>query len=51
VVQCQRFQYELSQLLPLAAFIGMGILFYFMGRRTREAPVDITFSEELERDA
>jgi len=51
VVQCQRFQYEMSQLIPLAIFIGMGVIFYFLGRRTREASVDIPFAEELELDA
>jgi amino acid transporter len=51
VAQCQRFQYELSQLVPLAAFIGLGVLFYFMGKRTREQPVDISFADELELDA
>ena len=51
VIQCQRFQYELSQLVPLAIFIGIGVLFYVMGSRTRKAVVDISFDAELEQDA
>ncbi len=51
VIQCQRFQYELSQLVPLAIFIGIGVLFYVMGSRTRKAVVDIPFDAELEQDA
>jgi amino acid transporter len=51
VVHCQRFQYELSQLVPLAIFVGMGVVFYFMGKRTREQEVDIPFEAELAQDA
>jgi len=51
VIQCQRFQYELSQLVPLAIFIGIGVLFYVMGSRTRKDVVDIPFDAELEQDA
>jgi amino acid transporter len=51
VVQCQRFQYEMSQLIPLAFFIGIGILFYVMGSRTREEPVDVSFADELAMDS
>ena len=32
----QRLQYELSQLIPLAAMVLIGLLFYALGRRTRQ---------------
>ena len=32
----QRLQYELSQLVPLAAMVLIGLLFYALGRRTRQ---------------
>jgi hypothetical protein len=31
----QRWQYEASQLIPLAAFIALGVLFYALGAPTR----------------
>jgi amino acid transporter len=46
----QRLQFELSQFVPLAFFLGMGVVFYLMGKRTREQVVDIPFSEELAKD-
>ncbi|MGA8457034.1 MAG: APC family permease [Streptosporangiaceae bacterium] len=39
----QRLQYELSQLIPLGAMMLIGLLFYALGRRTRQqqaAPAD-----------
>ena len=43
----QRLQYELSQIVPLAVIIVVGIVFYFLGSKTRQevvtepiAPVD-----------
>jgi len=36
----QRLQYELSQLIPLAAIIVIGIIFYFLGSRTRRDVVE-----------
>jgi len=36
----QRQQYELSQLIPLAAIIVIGIIFYFLGSRTRRDVVE-----------
>jgi len=32
----QRLQYERSQLIPLAAMVLIGLLFYVLGRRTRQ---------------
>jgi hypothetical protein len=32
----QRLQYELSQLIPLAVMVLIGLLFYALGRRTRQ---------------
>lgn len=37
----QRLLYELSQLLPLAVIIGIGLIFYALGRPTREQPAAI----------
>jgi amino acid transporter len=47
----ERLQYELTQFVPLLIFIGIGVVFYLMGERTREEPVDITFEQELAQDA
>lgn len=35
----QRAQYELTQLLPMAAIVLLGLVFYALGRTTRSAPV------------
>ena len=32
----ERLQYELSQIVPLLVLFAVGVLFYFMGRQTRE---------------
>lgn len=37
----QRLQYELSQLIPLAAMFGLGFLFYLAGTPTRRNEVEI----------
>ena len=31
----QRLQYELTQIVPLAVIIGIGVVFYFLGGKTR----------------
>jgi hypothetical protein len=31
----QRLQYELTQIVPLAVIIGVGVVFYFLGGKTR----------------
>ena len=31
----QRLQYELTQIVPLAVIIGVGVIFYFLGGKTR----------------
>ena len=36
----QRQQYELSQLIPLAVIVVIGIIFYFLGTSTREQVVE-----------
>lgn len=35
----QRLQFELSQIIPLLAVVGIGVVFYALGKPTREAPV------------
>ena len=40
----QRLQFELSQLIPLAFFIGLGILFYYLGTPTRRQQVDVALT-------
>jgi amino acid transporter len=42
----QRLQYELSQLVPLGLFIGIGILFYALGTPTRRRKVLINLDDE-----
>jgi glutamate:GABA antiporter len=37
----QRWQYEASQFIPLAFFIGLGILFYVLGAPTRKRQVTV----------
>jgi glutamate:GABA antiporter len=34
----QRLQYELSQVIPLAVIVVIGVAFYLMGARTRQHP-------------
>jgi amino acid transporter len=47
----ERWQFEMTQIVPLLFFFGVGVLFYVMGKRTREQAVDIPFEEELALDA
>ena len=42
----QRLQYELTQLLPLLFFVGVGIVFYLVGGRTRRDMVDVRIAAE-----
>jgi amino acid transporter len=44
----QRLQFELSQFIPLAIFVGLGVLFYILGKPTRQAQADIPLSAGLE---
>jgi amino acid transporter len=39
--QGQRWSYEASQLLPLVLIIGLGLLFYALGAKTRAQQVDV----------
>jgi hypothetical protein len=36
----QRLQFELSQIVPLLAVVALGLLFYALGKPTREASAD-----------
>jgi amino acid transporter len=40
----QRLQFELSQFIPLAAFLALGLLFYVLGAPTRRSQVDISLA-------
>ena len=42
-----RFQYEVTQILPLLLFIGVGILFYVAGASTRERMVRVPIEAEM----
>jgi amino acid transporter len=42
----QRLQYELTQLLPLLFFVGVGVVFYLVGGRTRRDMVDVPVAAE-----
>jgi amino acid transporter len=37
----ERLQYELSQIVPLIVLIAVGVVFYLLGRTTREQTVDM----------
>ena len=41
----QRWQYEASQIIPLAFFIGLGILFYILGAPTRRKEVTVSLDQ------
>ena len=41
-----RLQFELSQFIPLAAILLIGVVFYVLGHKTRAQMVEIPFSEE-----
>ncbi len=42
-----RLQYEATQLLPLLAFLVIGLLFYAAGRSTREHMVEVPIEVEM----
>jgi hypothetical protein len=42
----QRFQYEVAQLVPLAVFVGIGVLFYALGAPTRRQEVQVSLADE-----
>jgi glutamate:GABA antiporter len=42
----QRWQYEASQFIPLLFFIGLGVLFYFLGAPTRRQLVEVPIAAE-----
>ncbi len=44
----QRLQFELSQFIPLAFFIGLGVLFYILGAPTRREAVDLPLAAAVE---
>jgi len=44
----ERLQFELSQFIPLAIFIGLGVLFYVLGAPTRKAAVDLPLGAAIE---
>jgi amino acid transporter len=39
--------YELSQIVPLIVMIGLGLLFYALGTKTRRSQVDIPLDETI----
>jgi glutamate:GABA antiporter len=39
--------YELSQIVPLIVMVGLGLLFYALGTKTRRAQVDIPLDESI----
>ena len=47
----ERWQFEMTQIIPLLLFFGLGFFFYYLGSRTRRESVDIPFEEELAIDA
>jgi len=47
----ERWQFEMTQIVPLLLFFGLGLVFYYLGSRTRDESVDIPFEEELAIDA
>jgi amino acid transporter len=44
----QRLQFELSQFVPLAIFLGFGVLFYVLGAPTRRASVEVPLGASIE---
>ena len=42
----QRLQYETAQLVPLMIFVGIGVLFYVLGAKTRREQVHISLLDE-----
>jgi glutamate:GABA antiporter len=45
--QHDRTGYELSQLVPLGVMVGLGLLFYALGSKTRRAQVDVSLDESM----
>ena len=41
-----RLQFELSQFIPLAVILLIGVAFYLLGRKTRAQVVEIPFADE-----
>jgi glutamate:GABA antiporter len=41
-----RLQFELSQFIPLAVILLIGVAFYILGRKTRAQMVEIPFADE-----
>ena len=46
-----RWQFEMTQIVPLLIFFGIGAVFYLQGKSTRAETVDISFEQELAQDA
>jgi hypothetical protein len=42
-----RLQFELTQFIPLALIVLLGVTFYLLGRKTRAQMVQIPFTEEV----
>jgi len=42
-----RAQFELTQLVPLGILLAIGVIFFVLGKKTREEAVDIPFAEEV----
>jgi glutamate:GABA antiporter len=42
----QRLAYELSQVVPLSLFVGLGVLFYVLGAKTRRNAVQVSLVDE-----
>jgi amino acid transporter len=45
-----RLEYEVTQFVPLALILALGVLFYIGGRKTRESMVAIPFADEVQHD-
>lgn len=45
-----RLEYEVTQFVPLALILALGVLFYIGGRKTRESMVAIPFADEVRHD-
>jgi len=45
-----RIEYTMTQLVPLLLFILLGVIFFMLGRRTREEMVAIPFEDEAAHD-
>ena len=42
----QRVSYELTQIVPLILMVGLGLLFYYWGAKTRADQVDVPLDAE-----